>query len=268
MNEDAFARRFYADRAELESLGISLQVEKPAEGFFEAELYALPPENYYLPAIEFTDSELAALRTALGLLDGEFAYAEPLRLALQQVSWGRPSPLTEEAEAPIDVKLSTRRRGPRALPAAGEDRDRDLAPQDDRVLLLLAAARRGLRPQGRPVPPRLPRRAVLSDRLLPRARRGAGLPAVADPRQGLLRDQGRARLQRPRGLRPPRLRLARRLADGRDRRARATIFLRERIAWLVERDFGATASSASRPRPTASRAAGWSSRPTTPRSAS
>jgi proteasome accessory factor C len=99
MNEDAFARRFYADRAELESLGISLQVEKPAEGFFEAELYALPPENYYLPAIEFSDSELAALRTALGLLDGEFAYAEPLRLALQQVSWGRPSPLTEEEES-------------------------------------------------------------------------------------------------------------------------------------------------------------------------
>jgi proteasome accessory factor BC len=107
MNEDAFARRFYADRAELESLGISLQVEKPAEGFFEAELYALPPENYYLPAIEFTDPELAALRTALSLLDGEFAYAEPLRLALQQVSWGRPSPLTEDDEASIDVKLST-----------------------------------------------------------------------------------------------------------------------------------------------------------------
>ena len=105
MNEDAFARRFYADRAELESLGISLQVEKPAEGFFEAELYALPPENYYLPAIEFSDPELAALRTALGLLDGEFAYAEPLRLALQQVSWGRPSPLAED-DAPIDVKLS------------------------------------------------------------------------------------------------------------------------------------------------------------------
>ena len=107
MNEDAFARRFYADRAELESLGISLQVEKPSEGFFEAELYALPPENYYLPAIEFSDSELAALRTALSLLDGEFAYAEPLRLALQQVSWGRPSPITEQEEAPIDVKLST-----------------------------------------------------------------------------------------------------------------------------------------------------------------
>jgi proteasome accessory factor BC len=107
MNEDAFARRFYADRAELESLGISLQVDKPAEGFFEAELYALPPENYYLPAIEFSDGELAALRTALGLLDGEFAYAEPLRLALQQVSWGRSSPLSEGEPVPIDVRLST-----------------------------------------------------------------------------------------------------------------------------------------------------------------
>ena len=106
MNEDAFARRFYADRAELESLGITLQVEKPSEGFFEAELYALPPENYYLPAIKFTDGELAALRTALALLDGEFAYAEPLRLALQQVSWGRPSPLQEGDGAPIDVRLA------------------------------------------------------------------------------------------------------------------------------------------------------------------
>ena len=105
MNEDAFARRFYADRAELESLGITLQVQKPSEGFFEAELYALPPENYYLPRIEFSDPELAALRTALGLLDGEFAYAEPLRLALQQVSWGRPNPMPPREAAPIDIRL-------------------------------------------------------------------------------------------------------------------------------------------------------------------
>jgi proteasome accessory factor C len=93
MNDDAFARRFYADRAELESLGIELKVDKPAEGYYEAENYTLPPENFYLPAIEFSDSELGALRTALSLLDGEFAYAEPLRLALQQLSWGKPSPL-------------------------------------------------------------------------------------------------------------------------------------------------------------------------------
>jgi proteasome accessory factor BC len=106
MNDDAFARRFYADRAELESLGITLQVEKPGEGFFEAELYALPPENYYLPAIEFTDNELAALRTALALLDGRFAYAEPLRLALQQVSWGRQNPLSEAESPPVEVSVT------------------------------------------------------------------------------------------------------------------------------------------------------------------
>ena len=93
MNDDAFARRFYADRAELESLGIDLKVDKPADGSYEAESYTLPPENFYLPAIKFSDAELGALRMALSLLDGEFAYAEPLRLALQQLSWGKPSPV-------------------------------------------------------------------------------------------------------------------------------------------------------------------------------
>ena len=29
------------------------------------ELYALPPENYYLPAIQFSDNELGALQTAV-----------------------------------------------------------------------------------------------------------------------------------------------------------------------------------------------------------
>jgi proteasome accessory factor C len=93
MNEDAFARRFYADRSELDSLGIALTVEKPIEGAAEQETYSLRSENFHLPAIEFSNKELAGLQTALQLLDGEFAYAEPLRLALQQITWGRPSPL-------------------------------------------------------------------------------------------------------------------------------------------------------------------------------
>jgi predicted DNA-binding transcriptional regulator YafY len=106
MNDDAFARRFYADRSELEALGISLKVEKPPEGYFEAELYTLPPENFYCPPIEFDDSELAALQTALALLDGRFAYAEPLRLALQQLSWGRPSPLTSPDQRSVAVAVT------------------------------------------------------------------------------------------------------------------------------------------------------------------
>jgi proteasome accessory factor C len=107
MNDDAFARRFYADRAELESLGILLGVEKPGEGFFEAELYSLPPENFYLDAISFEADELAALSTALLLLtDGGFAYAEPLRLALQQVAWGHPNPLVEGERAPVEMAMT------------------------------------------------------------------------------------------------------------------------------------------------------------------
>ncbi|MBA2505019.1 MAG: WYL domain-containing protein [Thermoleophilaceae bacterium] len=105
MNDDAFARRFYADRSELAQLGIELKVEKPAEGYYEAETYTLPPENYYLPAIEFADAELGALRTSLSLLDGEFAYSEPLRLALQQLSWGKPSPLTAPEQQSVELGI-------------------------------------------------------------------------------------------------------------------------------------------------------------------
>src|SRR4051794_4925105 len=106
MNDDAFARRFYADRAELESLGIELKVDKPAEGYYEAENYSLPPENFYLPSIQFTDEELGALRMSLTLLDGQFAYAEPLRLALQQLSWGRPSPLNAPEERTVALAVT------------------------------------------------------------------------------------------------------------------------------------------------------------------
>src|SRR5207237_8151470 len=65
MNDDAFARRFYADRAELESLGIELKIDRPAEGYYEAENYTLPPENFYLPSIQFPDEALGALRLSL-----------------------------------------------------------------------------------------------------------------------------------------------------------------------------------------------------------
>ncbi|MEP6952904.1 MAG: WYL domain-containing protein [Solirubrobacteraceae bacterium] len=106
MNEDAFARRFYADRAELESLGIHLTVDRPVDGVAEQENYSLRPENFHLPAIAFTDEELASLQFALTLLDGEFAYAEPLRLALQQISWGRPSPLQTPAHRSLALGLT------------------------------------------------------------------------------------------------------------------------------------------------------------------
>ena len=40
------------------------------------------------------------------MLDGEFAYAEPLRLALQQISWGRPSPLHEPDQGSLALGIT------------------------------------------------------------------------------------------------------------------------------------------------------------------
>ncbi len=105
-SDEAFNRRFYADRAELSSLGIDLKIDKQSEGSYEAETYTLPPANFYLPSIEFSDQELGGLRTALSLLDGEFAYAEPLRLALQQLSWGKPSPLSAPEQQSVKLAMT------------------------------------------------------------------------------------------------------------------------------------------------------------------
>ena len=60
--------------------------------------------------------------------------------------------------------------------------------------------------QGRPVPAAVRGRAVLPRRPLARARRDPRVPALAHPRQGRLRDQGRARLPAARRLRPARVR--------------------------------------------------------------
>jgi proteasome accessory factor BC len=98
MSDEAFARRFYSDRAELLALGVPLQSQR--DEFTGEELYTLRSENYFLDQLELDDDELAALQTALYLLEGKFAYAEPLRLALQNLALGRPGfgePATQTA---------------------------------------------------------------------------------------------------------------------------------------------------------------------------
>ncbi len=97
MSDEAFARRFYSDRAELLALGVPLQSQR--DEFTGEELYTLRSEQYFLPQLDLEDDELAALQTALYLLEGKFAYAEPLRLALQNLALGRPG----FSEAPTDT---------------------------------------------------------------------------------------------------------------------------------------------------------------------
>jgi predicted DNA-binding transcriptional regulator YafY len=87
MSDEAFARRFYSDRAELLGLGVPLQSQR--DEFTGEELYTLRSEQYFLPPVELGDEELAALHTSLYMLEGSFAYAEPLRLALQNLTLGR-----------------------------------------------------------------------------------------------------------------------------------------------------------------------------------
>ena len=99
MSDEAFARRFYSDRAELTALGVPLQSQR--DEFTGEELYTLRSEHYFLDRLELDDDELAALQTALYYLEGKFAYAEPMRLALQNLALGRAGfdePGTETAE--------------------------------------------------------------------------------------------------------------------------------------------------------------------------
>ena len=99
MSDEAFARRFYSDRAELIALGVPLHSQR--DEYTGEELYRMRSESYFLPQLDLRDDELAALQTALYLLEGKFAYAEPLRLALQNLALGRPG----FAEAPTETAL-------------------------------------------------------------------------------------------------------------------------------------------------------------------
>ena len=98
MSDEAFARRFYSDRAELLGLGVPLDSQR--DEFTGEELYNLRSERYFLPPLELTDDELAALQTCLYLLEGQFAYAEPLRLALQNLALGRPGSRRRRRRSP------------------------------------------------------------------------------------------------------------------------------------------------------------------------
>jgi proteasome accessory factor BC len=103
MSDEAFARRFYSDRAELVSLGVPLHSQR--DEFTGEELYTLRSEQYFLPALELTNDELAALQTCLYLLEGKFAYAEPLRLALQNLALGRPGFADAPSETAVRVEV-------------------------------------------------------------------------------------------------------------------------------------------------------------------
>ena len=106
MSDEAFARRFYSDRAELIALGVPLHSQR--DEYTGEELYTMRSEAYFLPQLDLKDDELAALQTALYLLEGKFAYAEPLRLALQNLALGRSSGALDDAPTANAVRVEVR----------------------------------------------------------------------------------------------------------------------------------------------------------------
>ncbi len=97
MSDDTFARRFYGDRADLEKIGIEIRALGEAESA-DTQMYGLLEEDYRLPSLDFTPDERHALALVLATLEGRFAYARPLRLALTAISRGEPDPLRDELE--------------------------------------------------------------------------------------------------------------------------------------------------------------------------
>ncbi len=95
MSDDTFTRRFMGDRADLAKIGIEIRVltGSDAADAAEAQLFLLKEEDFRLPKVDLTPAELTALSMALAALDGRFAYARPLRLALTAICHGRQDEL-------------------------------------------------------------------------------------------------------------------------------------------------------------------------------
>lgn len=97
MSDETFTRRFYGDRSDLEKIGIQVRAIGEGESA-EAQTYCLLEEDYRLPSVEFTPEERQTLALALTTLEGRFAYARPLRLALTAITAGQPNPFRDEQE--------------------------------------------------------------------------------------------------------------------------------------------------------------------------
>ena len=104
MSDETFTRRFHADRADLAKIGIEVHAagggDAPDGG--ETQLYYLTEEEFRLPEVVFTEPECRALAVALAALDGRFAYARPLRLALTAILSGHQDGIaTDLGQLPV-----------------------------------------------------------------------------------------------------------------------------------------------------------------------
>ena len=216
MSDEAFARRFYSDRAELVALGVPLHSQR--DEFTGEELYTLQLRAV-LPA-----------RAAAG--GGRAGRAPDGALPARRRSSPTRSRCGSRSRTSRSAgRGSSTRRRPRA-PCASSMRDPDYSVEMSGRLTKLENAiskqrtikfrywtiSRDARGRAHGQPVRAPARArlVVPDRPRPGQARGAHVPRLADPRGHPLRDEAGARLPRAGGLRAHRLPRPRRLAVRRD----------------------------------------------------
>ena len=235
MSDEAFARRFYSDRAELTGLGRAAPLAARrvhGRGALHAPLGELLPR----PARARRRRARRAADGALSTSTDKFAYAEPLRLALQNLALGRPG----FHDAP------TRHRRARSRVSA-PDYSPELAGRLSKLETAISKQRTikfsywspqrdgSTRAHAQPVRASARRGRLVRRRARPRPRRDPHVPRLADPQRHPLRDPARARL-------PPAARVRRRgaprpaaLADRRARRDGADRASRSDTAWWVHR---------------------------------
>ena len=232
MSDEAFARRFYADRAELSRSASPIRSQR--DEFTGEELYTLEREAYFLPPLELNDRELAALQTSLYLLEGQFAYAEPLRLALQNLALGRPNPTGDASAGAVTLNLAGGGYSPEIAQRLAK---LETAISKQRTIVFsYFAMSRGPRPRARSTrTASTSRSAVVPRRPRPRPRRHPRVPRLAHPRRHPLRDPPRARLPHSRGLRPRRLPRPRADWQLGERVGEAVLHVAPTAAWRVER---------------------------------
>ena len=219
MSDEAFARRFYSDRAELIALGVPLHSQR--DEFTGEELYTLRSEQYFLPELELER------RRARGAPDGALPPRRQVRVrgaaaARAAEPRARPARLQRAADArpPCASRCSTPTTRPRCRAGSRSSRARSRSSGRSRFPYYSISRDTRLGADAQPVRAAHGQRHLVRRRRGPRRQAAEEVPRLAHPRRHPLRDAPRARLPHADRLRHRRVPRPAAVADRRPRRAR------------------------------------------------
>lgn len=117
---DALRQSFYRDRRELAQMGVFISYDPLKEGYY------LPSEKRYLPQINFTFEDIAALRILKQLVEegADFPWKEELRIGLQKILL--------EAEPEEELRFNI----PFAIDLKTHNQEEEIAKEIERAIVL------------------------------------------------------------------------------------------------------------------------------------